>query len=116
MICCYGGMKWKVNNTMQKKDILKLSSRWEMGKGSSLGDTRRVTNRQYCLNTQRDVSYEEHIADSVGETSKLFRFVTRNHCVLCKKEARFCCTLVQTLRVETSFWCSIRDGLPKRLI
>lgn len=94
--------------------MLKLSNRQKLRNGTSLGDTRRVRNRSYCLNALRNVPYEQHTADSVGETWNVFRFVTMNRCVLCKKEARFCCTLVQTLRVETAIWCSIRDGLPKK--
>lgn len=100
---------------MQKKDMMKLSSRWKLRNGTSLGDTRSVRNRLYCLTTQRDVPYKKHIADSFGETWKVFRFVTRNHYVLCTKETRFSCTLVQTLRVETAIWCSIRDSLAKNL-
>jgi hypothetical protein len=74
------------------------------------------------LGTDRTVSLlrvmyrnKEHTADGVGETWNAFRFVTRNHCVLYTKEARFCCTPVQTLRVETAIWGSVRDSLPKNL-
>lgn len=100
---------------MQKKDMVELSSRWKLRNGASLGDTCRVRNRPYCLTIQCDVPYKENIADSFGVTWKDSRFDTRNHYVLCTKEARFSCTLVQTLRVETAIWCSIRDSLPKIL-
>ena len=48
-VCCYSGIKWKVSNTMEGNGMLKLSSRWKLRNGTSLGDTRHVRNRPHCL-------------------------------------------------------------------
>lgn len=48
-VCCYSGIKWKVSNAMEGNGMLKLSSRWKLRNGTSLGDTRHVRNRPPCL-------------------------------------------------------------------